>query len=317
MLVIKTLGGLTIELEGERKRFTARADEALLIYIISHAHPLPRTTLVELLWQNSNPKQANHNFRAALSRLRRVVGDYLMVTRQMIGFDHSRPYYLDADHLEAVLRSLEMPADGRVAAAAAARLATAVALYQGDFLAGFSVKGSSPEFDSWLLLVQERLHALAVSGLQQLTRHALQSGQWTNGIQFATQFVRIDPLNELAHQQKMRLHLRNRDRSAALRQYKICRQILADELGVDPLTSTRQLAERLRAATPHAHNLPVDPSPLIGRSAEIRTLVTNLFTPGTRLVTLTGIGGIGKRASPWRRRGSWTAVYTTALHTFR
>ncbi|MCA9925811.1 MAG: tetratricopeptide repeat protein, partial [Anaerolineales bacterium] len=151
-----------------------------------------------------------------------------------------------------------------------------------------------PEFDSWRLLLQERLHTLAGSALQQLTHHALYSGQWTSGVQYAAQLVRIDPLNEMAHQLKMRLHLRNRDRSAALKQYAACRQILADELGVEPLSSTQQLYQRLRAATPDTHNLPVEPSPLVGRDAEITAIITTLLAPGTRLVTLTGIGGIGK-----------------------
>ncbi len=296
MLKIRTLGGLTIEVDGQRKRLTARVDEALLVYLIAHADPIPRDTLIDLLWQKSDPKQANHNFRSALSRVRRVVGDYLTATRQAVSFEHSRPHFFDAAHFEAELNTLlpHLDQPHRVDVSTIERLAAAMELYQGDFLAGFEVRGSSVEFDSWRLLMQERLHTLAVSALQQLARHALHSGQWTSGIQYAAQLVRLDPLNEMAHQLKMRLHVRNRDRSAALRQYETCCQILADELGVEPLSSTQQLAERLRSATPDIHNLPVDPSPLVGRSDEISTIVTTLLVPDTRLVTLTGIGGIGK-----------------------
>jgi DNA-binding SARP family transcriptional activator len=296
MLVIKALGGLTIELDGERKRLASRVDEALLIYLLAHANPIPRESLTELLWYHSDPKQANHNFRSALSRVRRVAGDYLTVTRQVVGFDHSRSHYYDVAHFEAVMNALRAPSDQphRLETAAVARLAEAAALYRGEFLQGFTVRGSSAEFDTWRVLIQERLHTLARSALQQLTHHALDNGEWTRGIQYAAQLVRNDPLHEMAHQLKMRLHLRNRDRAAALQQYESCRRILADELGVEPLPSTQQLAARLRAATPDVHNLPVDPSPLVGRAAEIRMLLAALLAPDRRLVTLTGIGGIGK-----------------------
>ena len=296
MLAIKTLGGFTIEMDGQRKRLTARVDEALLIYLIAHNDPIPRDTLTDLLWQKSDPQQASHNFRSALSRVRRVVGEYLTVTRQTVGFDHKQPHYFDVAHFEAVLGAyiphLEQPHG--IDDPTAQQLATAMELYRGDFLAGFRVRGSSAEFDSWRLLMQERLHTLASNALQQLTQHALDSGQWTSGIQYAAQLVRLDPLNETAHQLKMRLHVRDRDRSAALQQYETCRRILADELNVEPLPSTQQLAERLRTATPQAQNLPIDPSPLVGRATDIKRIVTALFAANARLVTLTGIGGIGK-----------------------
>lgn len=296
MLEIRVLGGLTITIGGQRKRLTARVDEALLVYLIAHSDPIPRDTLTNLLWHNSDPKQANHNFRSALSRVRRVVGDYLTVTRQVVGFDHSQPHYFDAAHFEKLLDPLLLQPDKLrlVDENNTEQLAVAIKLYQGDFLAGFAVRGSSVEFDSWRLLVQERLHTLASNALRQLVHNALYSGQWSRGIQYAAKLVYIDPLNELAHQLKMRLHLRDRDRSAALRQYETCHQILADELDVEPLPSTQELAERIRTATPEANNLPVDPSPLVGRQTEIETIVTTLLAPETQLVTLTGIGGIGK-----------------------
>jgi predicted ATPase/DNA-binding SARP family transcriptional activator/TolA-binding protein len=296
MLEVRALGGLTIEVDGQRRQLSARVDEALLVYLITHADPIPRDKLIDLLWQNSDPKQANNNFRSSLSRLRRVVGDYLNVTRRAVGFDFNQPHNFDAARFEAMLGPLMPLTDqpDRVDEAVMPQLAAAMELYQGDFLAGFRVRGESAEFDSWRLLLQERLHTLASSALQQLASYALYSGEWTNGIQYTAKLIRLDPLNEIAHQLKMRLHVRNRDRSAALKQYATCRQVLAEELGVEPLPATRQLAERLRNLTPYATNLPVISSPLVGRTGEIAAIVKTLLAPHTRLVTLTGIGGIGK-----------------------
>ncbi|NCC30947.1 MAG: hypothetical protein EOM24_02860, partial [Chloroflexia bacterium] len=48
------------------------------------------------------------------------------------------------------------------------------------------------------------------------------------------------------------------------------------------------------ALTPVPNNLPVPPTPLLGRSTELAALRALLMRPEVRLVTLTGMGGIGK-----------------------
>jgi predicted ATPase/DNA-binding CsgD family transcriptional regulator len=48
------------------------------------------------------------------------------------------------------------------------------------------------------------------------------------------------------------------------------------------------------ARQPTRHNLPLPPAPLIGRTAELEALSAELNRPESRLITLTGPGGIGK-----------------------
>ena len=296
MLQLKALGGLTFELDSEHVQFTARVDEALLAYLIAQNRPIPRDQLTDLLWQNSDPQQANNNFRSALSRLRKRVGDYLIVTRQTVAFDTTQPHRFDVTQFEAALVELRPLLDSATGLNAdqQAALTEAIGLYQGEFLAGFVVKGSSAEFDAWVLFMQERLRILASAGLTYLTQHATHNGAITTGLTYASQLVQLDPLNESAHQLKMRLHLRNRDRSAALKQYAQCQQLLADELATEPLASTSNFFQQLQNATPDANNLPRDPSPFIGRVTLVQDVVTQLFADDRRLITVTGIGGIGK-----------------------
>jgi non-specific serine/threonine protein kinase len=72
-------------------------------------------------------------------------------------------------------------------------------------------------------------------------------------------------------------------------------QAARGELAVDRLERGTQpvaLSPRMRAA--RRHNLPISQTGLIGRARELATIGALLRQPGTRLVALTGPGGIGK-----------------------
>jgi predicted ATPase/Tfp pilus assembly protein PilF len=97
----------------------------------------------------------------------------------------------------------------------------------------------------------------------------------------------------------------NGQAAAALAQYENCRQILEEELGVEPTTITQQLAADIRAGKvqssgtrPAANlnsNLPGSLTPFIGRRAELAAVIEQLTEgDGGRLITITGPGGMGK-----------------------
>src|SRR5690606_30030457 len=87
-----------------------------------------------------------------------------------------------------------------------------------------------------------------------------------------------------------------------------CRQVLADELGVEPEAETTALYEEIRDGAVSAHRsaaplpppasarreLPIQPTPFIGRERELAWIADLLADPVCRLLTLIGPGGIGK-----------------------
>ncbi|RME48522.1 MAG: hypothetical protein D6796_06165 [Caldilineae bacterium] len=297
MLEIQLLGGMTILKGGQPVQgLASRKAAALLVYLACTGRPHPREMLADLLWDDRSQAQAMSNLRVLLSSLRKQLGDYVTITRYEAAFDTGSDYRLDTVELAAEVEAARqaLQESRLLSPEGAARLAKAVALYRGDFLAGFHI-ADSLGFEEWRLLEQERLRRLAIEGLHILADHYLQTGDYQAGIEQATRLLELDFLYESAHRLLMLLLARSRRRSAALQQYETCVSVLQAELGVDPSPETTALYDRIRVAPVTLPlNLPPDSTPFVGRGVELAGIVNRLTDPACRLLTLVGPGGIGK-----------------------
>ncbi|MBK8781439.1 MAG: tetratricopeptide repeat protein [Anaerolineales bacterium] len=128
-----------------------------------------------------------------------------------------------------------------------------------------------------------------------LTQFHTQRGHFTEAISFASRLLSFDPWREEAHRQLMLLQARTGQWTGALAQYETCKKILEKELGVEPSLETTSLYERIRSARQASrHNITASSTEFIGREIELENLRQRLADPACRLITLTGLGGIGK-----------------------
>src|SRR5258708_6005386 len=116
------------------------------------------------------------------------------------------------------------------------------ALAGGDRLVGFSF-GDAPQFEEWQETQAEALRSELADSLERLIRDERDAGRLSKGLGHARRWLELDPLNETAHREVMRLHAVAGDRSAAIRQFHECAQLLDRELGVAPLAETVALYE--------------------------------------------------------------------------
>ena len=219
--------------------------QALLCYLAVTGRPHLRPTLTGLLWGDMPEASARSNLSKALTYLRQVVGHHLSITRQAIAFDRGNPYWLDVEVFESQVRS----ASSRAVSSQPniGQLQRAVELYRGDFLEGFYVR-QAPAFEDWILAQRVRFRELALDTLYTLAAYHSRQGPAGHaaGIDYTTRLLVMEPWLEEAHQLMMVLLVQNGQRSAALAQYETCRQMLADELSVEPGTETTALYERIR-----------------------------------------------------------------------
>ncbi len=293
-LNIQLLGSMTV-MRGSKPvtGLVTRKAEALLAYLVMQKRPFPRELLADLLWDDRSQEQALANLRSLLSSLRRKLKPYLIVTRQTIAFNHESDYWLDVAAFEAGLEIGDQKLTTNLQSPIS-NLSEVISLYHDDFLAGFHIR-EAHRFEEWAILQRERLRRLAAMALRRLADDSLRNGRYPQGIDYVNRLISLDNLNERAHRQKMLLLARSGQRNAALQQYEACRQILSEELGVEPAAATTELFTRLRGLTfPPPYNLPPPPSPFVGRSVEMADVRRHLLNPAERLVTLVGPGGIGK-----------------------
>lgn len=304
-------GGLSLTWGGEPVgHFISSKSPALVCYLAYTGQPHTRAALTGLLWGDSPEAQAKASLRQVLRDLRSRLAPYLLIEGNTVAFNAAAPYWLDVTEFNRHLRTAA-PADAGAETvlndSQAAALQAAADLYRGDFLAGFFVP-SAPGFEEWVTGEQEWLRQAVLQALHRLILHYTQRGAYLLGINAAQRLLTLEPWQEEAHRQLMRLLALNGQRGAALAQYETCRRVLAKELGVGPTPSTTTLYDQIRAgqvepgraasvseltAAP-SNNLPAQTTPFIGREAELAQIIAHLGTNECRCVTVTGASGIGK-----------------------
>ncbi len=254
-LVISLLGPFQAALAGETiTGFESSKVRALLAYLAAETKRThPRDGLAGLLWPDWPQRSAMNNLRYALADLRKNIRDReaeppaLLITRESIGLNPEGDCWVDMVEFErsaigsqlSVIRSQQ---------SAIGNLKSAIDLYRGEFLEGFSLN-DSPAFEEWILAKREYFKRQALKALHALAEAHQQRGEYEPALSYARRQLELEPWQEEAHQQVMRLLALDGQRSAALAQYETCQRLLAKELGVKPSAETIRLYEAIRDET--------------------------------------------------------------------
>ena len=150
-----------------------------------------------------------------------------------------------------------------------------------------------------LRLEAERLDELRLAALELRIGAELELGSTEGLVEELATLARLHPYRERFWRLLMLALYRAERQADALAAYQHARSALVDELGLEPSEQMRELEQAiLRQEVPPPrppelrHNLPSPATSFVGRSAELADVETLLAE--SRLVTLTGVGGVGK-----------------------
>jgi predicted ATPase/DNA-binding SARP family transcriptional activator len=262
-LALYLLGPPRIELDGEEIHIGRRKAVALLAYLAVTGGSHSRDSLATLLWPEYDQSRARAYLRHALSLLNRTLGsEWLTADRQTAGLNLDAGLWLDVDQFRSLLSAWQDHGhpEADICPECLDALAEAVELYQGDFLAGFTLRDSAM-FDEFQFFQTEGLKDQLASGLERLVRWHSDQSEYEPAIELARRWLALDPLHEPVHRHLMALYAQAGRHSAALRQYRTCLRGLEEELDLPPSAETTALYERIRAERARPPEAEVAPPP--------------------------------------------------------
>jgi SARP family transcriptional regulator, regulator of embCAB operon len=228
---VQLCGTFAVELRGRdvTADLPGRQGRALFAYLaLAHGHPVPRRTLVDALWADSPPVSAAGALAALLSKLRTVVGPDVLRGRTDLALVLPEPAQIDVEAAFAALHSAES------------------ALRAGNWRrAWFASLGAQfvarrpllPEVTApWADVWRRRLADVRVGGLECYAAACLELGgsELPGAERAARELVDLAPLRETGHLLLMRAMAAAGNTAEALAVYARLREVLRDELGVDP-----------------------------------------------------------------------------------
>jgi len=304
-LKLRLFGAPQLELDSEVILLGRRKAMALLAYLAVTKSRHHREALAALLWPESDANAAYSALRNVLWILRQTpVAAALQSNRSTVELVARDPLDIDVNRF----RSLTALCPARTHTIAEAcpmcipMLEEAVALYQGHFMAGFSVV-NSVRYEDWQFAEGESLRRELTEVLDRMIEYFYDIEDWISAAAYARRWIQADPLNERSHRQLMKALAAQGRRVDALRAYEDCKRILDAELGLPPESATNDLAEEIRA-TPsvqetrsrkrHRPVLPVPTHPFVGRRESMDLVEEQLLSDHGRIVSLVGLGGAGK-----------------------
>lgn len=311
-LHLSLLGYFQALVNGNSADFPTDKVRALLAFLAVEANrPHRRDSLATLLWPEWDDATARSNLRLSLHRLRQALDtaaeglsdNLFQTTRETVQVNEAA-LDLDVAHFLDLLEACELHPHRllHLCPSCLAQMGEAAALYGGELLAGLSV-ADAPTFEQWQLIQREELGQRVLGLLYRLTDAFEQRGDYEQALTHARQQLALDSLREEGHRQVMRLHALQGQRNEALAHYERCRQLLWDELGVEPDDDTVALLKQIqqgqlradnRATRPLLHHFPAQFTPFFGREAEVENILAPLAEADTRVLTLVAPGGMGK-----------------------
>lgn len=312
LLSICTLGHFSVsrgnELIKDSDWKRRKAKSLFKLLLLAPNRQLLKDRLLEWLWPDSDPERAANNLHRTLFVLRRALqpdlsdaahSHYITFKDDILCLENEAIAWVDAEEFERLIQLGHDQGDNLQ------HYEAARALYKGDFL---------PEdlYEDWAQERRETLKTAYGNLLQRLARLYVQHSAYDEALSCLHDLLGLDPANEDAYRDLMRLYTQLGQRHQALHLYQQLRKVLHHDLEVEPSAETDALYRAIleerwqppfepgmlpRLQLP-LYALETQPRPsLVGRSEELERLETylqRLEDKSGNIIILSGEQGVGK-----------------------
>jgi DNA-binding SARP family transcriptional activator len=296
----------------------SRQQVALALLLLEAGHVVSVDRIVDALWGDEPPRTARSQVQITVSALRRLLGESVIVT-QLPGYViKAPPENIDLACFEKLMSSGTRAIAEQRISDALSDLRAALALWRGPALEGLQsevMRSAATRLDEW-----------RISTYQDCLQLELQLGRHQEIIGELAELVAEHPLNERFRGLLMLTLYRGGRPADALETFRAGREVLRENLGLDPGPELCRLEQAIltrdpkidppglrpsvgltglpgtaAAATPLPRQLPRTIADFTGRE-EILDKVSHIVSgqdtsddpPEVPVVVLTGRGGVGK-----------------------
>ncbi|MGW6443639.1 BTAD domain-containing putative transcriptional regulator [Lentzea sp. NPDC055074] len=296
-MIIRLLGPLELTGPNGAVQLSSAGQRTLVARLaLNPGETVPRSALVDALWSDEAPASATKTLHSLLARLRGQIRDAglgeLITTREP-GYVLNAPAdTVDAARFEALVAAARHSDEPL---ASAKMLREALSLWTGDPLADCRP-------GEWTRQESARLTDLRMDATEELMECSLALGEHAAVAPLVNALVEQHPFRERLWVQLMIALYRCGRQAESLAAFQRARGVLVDELGIEPGPRLRDLEQAVLTADPRLDlpertpvlvrgNLPADRSSFVDRpeTEHVADLIRR-----HRLVTLIGVGGVGK-----------------------
>jgi DNA-binding SARP family transcriptional activator len=242
---IQICGQIAIERDGQRLEagLPGRQGRLLFTYLIVNRHrQVPRDELAEALWREPDPAAVDTRLSPLLSKLRRVFGPDTVDGRSILRLCLPDAW-VDLEAAAEAIHRAESSVAQQDWARAWGPAVTALVVAERGFLPG--------EEALWIDEIRHQLTLLRLRALECYAAAGLGIGgtEIAGAVRAGRQLIRLAPLRESGYRYLMEAHAAQDNLGEALEVYGQLSDCLRGQLGVSPSPATRELHERLLAAT--------------------------------------------------------------------
>ena len=198
--------------------------QRLVAFVALQDRPVQRDYVAGMLWLDTPDARAAANLRSMLWRIQKRARGLIDARGQRL-------------RLEPGVRVDFRVAEELARRELAGHAAAAPAVLAADLLPDW--------YDDWVLLERERFRQLRLRALEAVCDRQLHAGRIGDALEAGLLSLAGEPLRESAHRALVRVHLAEGNAVEAVRQYRLCRRLLREQLGVEPTRQLRDLVAGL------------------------------------------------------------------------
>jgi DNA-binding SARP family transcriptional activator len=204
-------------LHGEETVLLPPSVQRLIVFVTVHNRLLLRSYVAGALWQETSEESAGANLRSALWRLNHLglpiieAGGLTLSLAPGVRVDLRERFSEGQRLLQSQEPSVASVDDS---------------VFRVDVLPDW--------YDDWLVIERERFHQLRLRVLECVCERLATRGEYARALDVGLAAVAGEPLRESAHRALVKVHLAEGNHAEAVRQYRLYRQLLEDQLGLTP-----------------------------------------------------------------------------------